>query len=89
MLASCTHFNAVVIFAMHISGVLVHASPDRISQVRDRLSKVDGVEIHAADEDGKLIITIEKEDGRSATDFFEELNKFPGVLSATMVYHHF
>jgi nitrate reductase NapD len=74
---------------MHISGVVVHARPGHIDQARGQLNGVEGVEIHASDADGKLIVTIEQADERMTVDAFEQLNRLPDVLSATMVYHHF
>lgn len=74
---------------MHISGVLVHAKPDRLPQIRDSLSHIDGVEIHAGNEEGKLIVTVEREDEGATASVFEQFYQIPGLLSATMVYHHF
>ena len=74
---------------MHISGVLVHARSEQLSQIRDSLSQMDGVEIHVANDDGKLIVTVEKEDERATADVFEKFYQIPGLLSATLVYHHF
>lgn len=74
---------------MHISGVLVHARPDHLSRLMERISTIEGLEIHASDKDGRLVITVEKDDERTTTDAFEQLNQLPGVLSATMIYHHF
>lgn len=74
---------------MHISGVVVHARPGRTTQAHEQLAAIAGVEIHHSDVDGKLIITLEKEDEQTTADTFGLLNALPDVLSATMVYHHF
>ncbi|MFA5241189.1 MAG: chaperone NapD [Sulfuricella sp.] len=74
---------------MHISGVLVHARPGCAAQVHERLSAIPGVEVHNSDVEGKLIVTLEKEDEQTTVDTFGLLNELPDVLSATMVYHHF
>ena len=44
---------------MNISSVLVNARPERIDEVRGGLLALDGVEIHAATEEGRMIVTIE------------------------------
>jgi periplasmic nitrate reductase NapD len=74
---------------MHISGILVHARPGRITQARGQLAAIAGVEIHLGDKDGKLIITLEQPDEETTVAAFEQINHLPDVLSATMVYHHF
>lgn len=74
---------------MHISGVIVHARPERAAQVHERLAAIDGVEVHSSDVEGKLIVTLEKEDEKTTVDTFGLLNELPDVLAATMVYHHF
>lgn len=74
---------------MHISGVIVHAKPDQLPDIRASLSHMEGVEIHADNAEGKLVVTVEKEDEQSTTAVFEQFYQIPGLLSATMVYHHF
>lgn len=74
---------------MNISGIVVHASPDKIETVRARLEKIPGVEIHAASAEGKMVVTIEKPSDRETTEIYDEIGKTPGVLSSAMVYHHF
>ena len=46
-----------------ISGLLVHTRPDTRSDVVDRLSQLQGVEVHIAEACGKLIVTVEEESG--------------------------
>lgn len=74
---------------MHISGIVVHARPGHAAQAQTQLAAIEGVEVHISDVECKLVVTIEKEDEQSTVDTFERLNALPGVLSATMVYHHF
>jgi len=74
---------------MHISGVVVHTRPGRAVQAHEQLAAISGVEVHHSDVEGKLIVTLEKEDEQMTADTFGLLNELPDVLSATMVYHHF
>lgn len=89
LIASLKHFIAVVNIQMYISSVIVHASPDHIEETRSQLLSLEGVEIHAAEANGKLIVTLDMEDEKSTTDTFEQVNRVVGVMSASMVYHHF
>jgi nitrate reductase NapD len=74
---------------MNISGVLVHARPETLAAVKSRLAAIAGVEIHAATDDGKLIVTVEEENDRILADTVLSLRDVPGVLSASMVYHEY
>lgn len=74
---------------MNISGIVVHASPDKLDKVRALLESIPGVEVHAASAEGKMVVTIEKPGDREITDLFDEISKTSGVLSTAMVYHHF
>ena len=74
---------------MNISSVLVNARSALIHQVQDGLAALSGVEVHAATEEGRLIVTIEADSDRAVANMFEVINHLPGVLSASMVYHQY
>ncbi len=75
--------------AVNIAGVLVHARPSDREAVRQSLAELPGVAVHAATEDGRLIITVEDEGDTCAADTLLAVDKVHGVLSAALVYHHF
>ena len=74
---------------MNISGVLVHAYPQKAASVARKLESMDGFEVHANTDAGKIVLTIEKPDDSSIADAMLELHDIPGVLNASMVYHQF
>jgi len=74
---------------MNISGVLVHAFPEKAADVSRRLESMEGVEVHANTDEGKIVVTIEKTNDKSVADTLLELQVMPDVLNASMVYHHF
>jgi len=73
---------------INICGVLVHARPDRISQVRQQLEQFAGVEVHNAADDGRLVVTVDHPDRHHMIDTINEFNNVEGVLSTAMVYQH-
>jgi len=75
--------------SMNISSVLVNARPEKMGQVQECLLALSGVEVHAATEDGRLIVTIEADSDQAVANMFSEINQQPGVLSAAMVYHQY
>jgi nitrate reductase NapD len=74
---------------MNISGVLVHAYPEKAADVSRRLEAMEGVEVHANTAEGKIVVTVEKPDDNSIADTLLELQVMPDVLNASMVYHQF
>ena len=74
---------------MNISSVLVNARPEKVKQVQDDLLALTGVEVHAATDDGRMIVTIEADSDQAVADMFATINHQPGVLSAAMVYHQY
>ncbi len=74
---------------MNISGVLVRAFPENIDAVTQALLRLDGVEVHGANEDGRMVVTVERETERQFADLLVQMHDVPGVLSASMIYHQF
>jgi len=74
---------------MNISGVMVRAYPDRLAAVRGQLEKLPGVEVHGANPDGRLVVTVEQEGDHAMADAVVRMQDLPGVLSASMIYHQF
>lgn len=74
---------------MSISGLVVHAHPKSIDQVRSHLIDLEGVEIHAVSDDGRIVITVDVADDYKAADTLMEMQKQEGVLSASLIYNHF
>ena len=72
---------------MNISSVIVNARPGHAENVRLRLVEIDGVEVHAVSDEGKIIVTLETEGDGPTADLFERISKLDDVLAASMVYH--
>jgi nitrate reductase NapD len=71
---------------MNISSAIVYAKPMQDDTVRARLCAIEGVEVHAATEDGKMIITIESENDHTAIDTYKAIEHLSGVLSVAMIF---
>jgi nitrate reductase NapD len=70
---------------MDIASAIIHAIPGRSAEVRARLERMPGVEIHAATAEGRFIVTIEDTAGVSAADTVVQLHRLEGVLGAALV----
>jgi len=74
---------------IEMCGVLVHARPDRIEDARAVLEAMHGVEVHAATEDGRMIVTVEEFGGdKTSVKTLNSFNDVDGVLSTSVVYQH-
>ena len=71
-----------------ICGVLVRARDDRAQQVRKRLERIPGVEVHAVAEPGRLVVTVEGRGEHNVVDTVNSLRDVEGVLDASLVYQH-
>lgn len=74
---------------MNISGVLVKAYPENIVTIEKVLSSMEGVEVHGNNDDGRIVITVEQDNANQVSDTLVQIQEVPGVLSASMIYHHF
>jgi nitrate reductase NapD len=74
---------------MNISGVLVKAYPQNLLSIEKVLSRMQGVEVHGNNDDGRMVITVEDDNANNITDTLVEIQGVPGVLSASMIYHQF
>ena len=55
---------------INISGLLVHAHPEKAEAVRARLLQMPGIEVHAVSPEGRLVVTLENaSDGDMAATF--------------------
>lgn len=74
---------------MSISGLVVHALPERAEELRARLVELEGVEVHAIGDDGRLVVTVDVANDHQAADTLMDMQKQDGVLSASLIYNHF
>jgi nitrate reductase NapD len=73
---------------MNISSVILRTRPERLPGVRRQLTAMPGVEVHAEDGDGRLVLTLEDGEGYAPPDIFLKLQGLDGVLSASLVYQY-
>lgn len=73
---------------MSISGLVVHVNPKTLDAVSQRVAALEGVEIHAATAEGRLVVTVDQPD-RKAADTFSELQAMDGVLNTSLIYNYF
>lgn len=74
--------------AIDICGVLVQTRPERLAEVGQQLAAIPGVEVHAQDPQGRLVVTVESTPGRSTIDTVSGLGVVEGVVATSLVYQY-
>lgn len=73
----------------HIVSAIVHARPEELEAILAEIDQHPNMECAAWDEKGKLVLLVTTTSQRSAAMYIEQMQLRPGVLSATMIAHHF
>mgnify|MGYP001553707084 CR=1 FL=1 len=73
----------------NICSLVVHLSPARADEAARIVAALPGVEIHGRTADSRLVVTAVDIPGASAFDQIAEINRTPGVVAASLVYHAF
>jgi periplasmic nitrate reductase NapD len=74
---------------MSICSLVVRARPENLTAVSDTLANMEGVEIHASSEAGKLVVTIDHPEREVCSRTMMEMQNIPGVLSSSLIYEYF
>ena len=74
---------------MNISSAIIHTRSSGIEHLRGLLETIAGVEVHAASQDGRFIVSIESAGDQDTANTFETIQRLDGVMSASLVYSHF
>ena len=74
---------------MNISGIVVRAHPEYVPPIIQALGDLDGVEVHGAADDGRMVVTVEAEQEAGLSERVLQMHDLPHVLSVSMIYHHF
>ena len=71
----------------HISSIVVLCRPENFSEAQTRINEFGFADVHATDDNGKLVVVLESESQRGLLDHIEQIESINGVISATLVYH--
>jgi nitrate reductase NapD len=73
----------------HVASLIVRCHPHKLEQVWQRISDIDGAEVHASDPSGKLIVTAEGPSAKSIASITEHIWQVTDVVDAANVYHEY
>ena len=72
---------------IHIASLIVLARPELFDGVKANLRLLQGVELHQESPEGKLVVVLEMPGESPLLQRIEQINRLPGVLNASLVYH--
>ncbi|WP_247738735.1 MULTISPECIES: chaperone NapD [unclassified Shimia] len=62
--------------------------PERVSEIVADIKATEGCEVHAQEE-GRIVTTVEDTETRRASEIIMDMHQIPGVITITLTYHHF
>ena len=72
---------------LDVSGLVIYATPGGATQAIAALAGIDGLTVHAASAEGKIVATLETPDAQRSMELFERIGALAGVESVALVYH--
>lgn len=72
---------------VHISSLVVHCSPNHLSEIKHQIEINPNAEVYADSPEGKIVVVLETENQGFITETIEAINNLPNVLSTALVYH--
>ena len=73
--------------AVHISSLVVRVRPDRCADLRAEIGALDGAEVHAGTEDGKLVVVLETQSEAETMARIAAIHEMQGTIAASLIYH--
>ncbi len=72
---------------LHITSLVVHVRPDRSASIRNEIAALDGAEVRAGTEDGKLVVVLETASEAETMARIAAINDMQGTIAASLIYH--
>lgn len=73
---------------MTICSLIVQTSPQHLETVNETLKTMDGVEVHAQDEHGKMVVTIDHSSREYCSRAMTDMTLINGVMSTSLIYEY-
>jgi nitrate reductase NapD len=73
---------------VHISSLVVHATPARLARVEQSIVGMPGARVHGSSPAGKLVVTLETASADAMLAMVGAIQRTDGVLSAALVYQY-
>lgn len=74
---------------MSISSLVIQTRPENVQALHEEIALMEGVEVHAATEEGNLVVTVDNPDNAQASETFNRFLQMDGVLNTSLIYNYF
>jgi nitrate reductase NapD len=71
---------------IHVVSLVVYADPSRATEISDALGRLPGVEVHANDGRGKLVVVLETAGDPDMAAAIDRVDRTAGVICTALVY---
>lgn len=71
----------------HVASLVAYAMPEQVSKVEAAINAIDGAEIHATSDEGKIVLTIEGDSHKGIGKKMDILRVHKGLINLSPVYH--
>ena len=73
---------------MTICSLVVYARPEMVPDIESAIAGLEGAEVHATTDEGKLIVVLDHPDRTHCSRTIMNLNNIDGVIGTSLVYEH-
>jgi len=73
---------------MTICSLVIYSKPEHAASVETEIAGLEGVEIHASDPTGKLVVTVDHPDRAFCSDTIMSFHSIGGVINTALVYEY-
>ncbi|WP_440876404.1 chaperone NapD [Thalassotalea sp. PLHSN55] len=73
----------------HVASYVAHAMPDQIELIQHEINQLEGAEIHATSDIGKIVFTLEATNQKKIANLIDTIRHHKGLLNLAPVYHQF
>jgi len=73
----------------HVASFVAHVVPEMAEDMIADINSIEGAEIHAVSEQGKVVFTVEAASQSQIGNTIDQLKHHIGLLSLSPVYHQF
>jgi len=71
----------------HVASFVAYPIFEQLAEVQEAITTVDGTEIHATSEEGKIVFTIEGHSYKDIGNKMDTIRHHQGVINLSPVYH--
>lgn len=73
----------------HVASFVAHSHPKGKQTLAEEISTIEGAEVHAISDEGKIVFTVEADDQRLIANRVDQIRYHDELLSLSPIYHQF